>query len=63
MRSGFVEPNQVLKEFVVKGLDIFKEQIFMELNEFFLNGSIKTFGVGIHFWAFRVGKPSHGAVI
>jgi len=50
--SLLVEPDEIVEQFVVKGIDVGKEQVFVELDEFFLDGAIKTFGMCVHLRAF-----------
>ena len=40
MGSGFIEPDEVIEQFVVEGLKVFEEQVFVELDEFFLEGAV-----------------------
>jgi len=61
--SFFVEPDQVVEQFVVKGVDVLQEQVFVQFDELFLDGAVKAFGICVHFGAFGVGQPAHSAVI
>ena len=63
MGSGFIEPDEVIEQFVVEGFKVFKEQVFVELDEFFLESAVEALSMRIHFGALGIGQPAHCAII
>jgi len=57
-----VEADGIVGQFVVEGVDAGKEQVFVEPDEFFLDGAVKTFGMCVHLRASGAGQPAHSAV-
>ena len=54
---GVVE-DQPLGEFWVEAGEVGEEQVFVVVDEGFLDGAIEAFGMGIHFWGLGVGIPT-----
>ena len=63
MGPVLVEPDEVVQQLVVEGMQVFKEQVFVAIDELLLNGAIESLGVGVHLGALGVGEPAHSAVI
>jgi len=63
MWSLLVEPDEVVEQPVVEGVDVVEEEVFVELDEFFLDGSVKAFGMGVHLWAIGISQPTHCTVV
>ena len=54
---GVVE-DEPLGEFLVEAGEVGEEQVFVVVDEGFLDGAIEAFGMGIHFWGLGVGIPT-----
>ena len=50
MRAMQVVAGQGVKQFVVTGHDIGEQQVFMDIDEFRLDGLVKALDMGIYFW-------------
>jgi Sec-independent protein secretion pathway component TatC len=49
MRAFGIEPDEVIQQFVVKGIYIREEEVFVVCNKLLLDGSVRAFCMGIHF--------------
>jgi hypothetical protein len=49
MRVFGIEPDEAIQPFVVKGVYIRKEQVFMVCRKRFLDGAVEAFRMRIHF--------------
>ncbi len=50
-----VKPEHPVEEFLVESLEVSEEQVFVVVNEFLLDGSIESLGLGVHLRAPGVG--------
>lgn len=60
MGSGFIEPDEVIEQLVIEGLDALEQQVFVELDEHLLESVAEALGMGIHAGALGIGQPTHG---
>ena len=54
VRDDGVVLDDPLGEFLVERADVCEEEVFVVIDELFLQGTIEPFVVGVHFWASRV---------
>jgi hypothetical protein len=59
VKTGLVEPDQIVQQLVIDSIEVFKESIFAKLDEFLLDRAIKALAIGLHLGRLGIGLAAH----